>query len=285
MYNLEIPYVADGSNMRIAASVKPTAALSGDTLKLWVRYEDSLGHSNYLNYYTSSTLAANSWTRVSGDLPVPSGMTVKQIGIGVYKACTFDVMDFELWDGTDATKAVASHTPYATDGHLQAVYATQASLKVANDGIESEVKARAELSDAVSDLSTTVSQTADSITASVTSLRAEMSSKASNAASKLDSLGEGVGDARKAVDALERTVSSSLRFGADGVELGRSDSNTRLKMGADRMSFVNNGNEVMYITGDRLFINSAQVVQSQQVGQYMWFTRGNGNMGLKWVNG
>lgn len=191
---------------------------------------------------------------------------------------------------TDAATAGKAATDVRSDlddykGTVAGTYATKSSLELANESISTEVKARAELSDAVSDLSTTVSQTADSITASVTSLRAEMSSKASNAASKLDSLGEGVGDARKAVDALERTVSSSLRFGADGVELGRSDSNTRLKMGADRMSFVNNGNEVMYITGDRLFINSVQVVQSQQVGQYMWFTRGNGNMGLKWVNG
>lgn len=199
-----------------------------------------------------------------------------------------------------ATDAATAKTNAATAGKAAAdvqsdlddykstvagAYATKSSLELANESISTEVKARAELSDAVSDLSTTVSQTADSITASVTSLRAEMSSRASSAASQLDSLGEGVGDARKAVDALERTVSSSLRFGADGVELGRSDSNTTLKMGADRMSFVNNGNEVMYITGDRLFINSAQVVRSQQVGQYVWFTRGNGNMGLKWVNG
>lgn len=201
---------------------------------------------------------------------------------------------------TAASDAATAKTDAATAGKAAAdvqsdlddykstvagTYATKSSLELANESISTEVKARAELSDAVSDLSTTVSQTADSITASVTSLRAEMSSRASSAASQLDSLGEGVGDARKAVDALERTVSSSLRFGADGVELGRSDSNTTLKMGADRMSFVNNGNEVMYITGDRLFINSAQVVRSQQVGQYVWFTRGNGNMGLKWVNG
>lgn len=191
---------------------------------------------------------------------------------------------------TDASAAgkAAADVQSDLDGYKGTVadtYATKSSLELANESISTEVKARAELSDAVSDLSTTVSQTADSITASVTSLRAEMSSRASSAASQLDSLGKGVGDASKAVDALERTVSSSLRFGADGVELGRSDSNTRLKMGADRMSFVNNGNEVMYITGDRLFINSAQVVRSQQVGQYVWFTRGNGNMGLKWVNG
>lgn len=191
---------------------------------------------------------------------------------------------------TDASAAgkAAADVQSDLDGYKGTVadtYATKSSLELANESISTEVKARAELSDAVSDLSTTVSQTADSITASVTSLRAEMSSRASSAASQLDSLGKGVGDASKAVDALERTVSSSLRFGADGVELGRSDSNTTLKMGADRMSFVNNGNEVMYITGDRLFINSAQVVRSQQVGQYVWFTRGNGNMGLKWVNG
>lgn len=190
---------------------------------------------------------------------------------------------------TDASAAGKAAADAQSDldgykGTVEETYATKSSLELANESISTEVKARAELSGAVSDLSTTVSQTADSITASVTSLRSEMSSRDSSTASKLNSLGDGVGDAMKAIDALESTVSSSLRFGSDGVELGRSDSNTRLKMGADRMSFVNNGNEVMYITGDKLFINSAQVVRSQQVGQYMWLTRKNGNMGLKWVN-
>lgn len=55
-------------------------------------------------------------------------------------------------------------------GTVAGTYATKSSLELANESISTEVKARAELSDAVSDLSTTVSQTADSITASVTSL-------------------------------------------------------------------------------------------------------------------
>lgn len=180
-FQLSTPHPADGEKMRIAASVKPTAALSGDTLRLFARYEDSLGHANWVNYYTSSTLAANSWTRVSGDLPVPSGMTVKGIGIGVYKACTFDVMDFELWDGTDATKAVASHTPYATEGHLEAVYATQASLKVQSDRITSEVSARAQTDKAVSDLSTRVTQTETGITTEISDRKTAVSNAQTDA--------------------------------------------------------------------------------------------------------
>jgi hypothetical protein len=277
--------VTENQTVHIGLSVKwHGAAATTGTAWASIRYADAAGNTNTADAAIDGI--TTEWQRFSLSVVMPSGMRLTDCHISAQQLdAAYDVTAPCMSYGSPVSLAVASHTPYATQGHLEAVYATQASLKVANDSIESEVKARAELSDAVSDLSTTVSQTADSITASVTSLRAEMSSRASSAASQLDSLGEGVGDARKAVDALERTVSSSLRFGADGVELGRSDSNTTLKMGADRMSFVNNGNEVMYITGDRLFINSAQVVRSQQVGQYMWFTRENGNMGLKWVNG
>lgn len=125
---LATPYAADGSKMRIAASIKPTADLDANTIMLWVRTYDSAGKDNWSGVFAPA-LTANVWTRFSADITVPSGMTIHILEISVYNnPCTFDVMDFELWDGTDATKAVASHTPYATDGHLKAVYATQAQL-------------------------------------------------------------------------------------------------------------------------------------------------------------
>ena len=171
VHRLDTPYAANGAKMRIAVSVKPTIDLASNKLRAWVKCTDSLGVDRYLgNLDSTLSFPANTWTRISGDISVPSGTTVTMMGISVWTECTFDALDFELWDGTDAIKATAFHTPYATQGHLEAVYASQANLKVAKDSIESEVKARAELSDAVSDLSTTVSQTADSITASVTSL-------------------------------------------------------------------------------------------------------------------
>lgn len=172
---LATPYAADGSKMRIAASIKPTADLDANTIMLWVRTYDSAGKDNWSGVFAPA-LTANVWTRFSADITVPSGMTIHILEISVYNnPCTFDVMDFELWDGTDATKAVASHTPYATDGHLKAVYATQASLKVQSDRITSEVSARAQTDKAVSDLSTRVTQTESGITTEISDRKTAVS--------------------------------------------------------------------------------------------------------------
>lgn len=124
----------------------------------------------------------------------------------------------------------------------------------------------------------------DSLSTSVVGQVNRVNDRISSNASQLNSIVGSVGDTGKTVYELNRIVQSLLRLVADGLEIGPSNSNTALKMGTDRMSFINNGNEVMYITGNRLFINSTQVMQSLRVGQYMWFTRENGNMGLKWVN-
>jgi hypothetical protein len=183
---IDNPYAVGESNasMRLALSVRPTSDLGMKAFHIWARCSNSAGDHNWPNYKSAVACPSGKWTRLSGDIAVPSGMTtVEEIGIGVHAACTFDVLDFELWDGTDATKAVASHTPYATQGHLEAVYATQASLKVQSDRITSEVSARAQTDEAVSALSTRVTQTESGITTEITNRTAAVNQAKSDAIS------------------------------------------------------------------------------------------------------
>ncbi len=107
------PFVVGSENrtMHIGASLRVAADAAPRMLHLWLKYEDAVRSANWVGTY-SPTLVSGEWVRVSGDLVVPSGMTVTGIGIGVYTPMQFDVCRFQLWDGpgSEATLALASDT-------------------------------------------------------------------------------------------------------------------------------------------------------------------------------
>ena len=56
-----------------------------------------------------------------------------------------------------------------------------------------------------------------------------------------------------------------------------------LRLTGDRVSFMDAGVEVAYITGQRFHIASGEVVSSQVVGEWKWYERENGNLTLKYI--
>lgn len=139
-----------------------------------IGYEDAAGNRNWA---ASDALAiGTSWSRVNGIITVPSGMKPFAFYVSAYGVCPETWMTAPtLSIGSPVALAVASHTPYATQGHLEAVYATQASLKVQSDRITSEVSARAQTDKAVSDLSTRVTQTESGITTEISDRKTAVS--------------------------------------------------------------------------------------------------------------
>lgn len=89
----------------IGASLNPSVALAARSLKVWLQYEDSAGYHNWPGV-VSPVLAAGEWVRLSGDIGVPSGMSVTGVGVGVYNACELDVCNLQLWEGAGAVSAV-----------------------------------------------------------------------------------------------------------------------------------------------------------------------------------
>ena len=89
----------------IGVSLNPSVALAAGSLMVWLQYEDSAGHHNWPGV-ASPALAAGEWVRLSGDIGVPSGMSVTGVGVGVYNACELDVCNLQLWEGAGAVSAV-----------------------------------------------------------------------------------------------------------------------------------------------------------------------------------
>ena len=78
-----------------------------------------------------------------------------------------------------------------------------------------------------------------------------------------------------------------MRFDDSGtLELGKNDSSMVAQLTNDRLSFVNNGTEVSYISGDSMYITNARVTETLSVGTedngyFDWVVTPTG-LGLKW---
>lgn len=142
------------------------ASGSAASLHASIGYEDAAGKHNWA---TSDALAiGTSWDRDEATIIVPSGMKPFAFYVAAYGACPETWMaNPTLSLGSPVCLASSAHTPYATQDHVAAEYATKASLKVTDDSIKAEVTQRTKTDQMVSDLSSRLTQTADGFNASI----------------------------------------------------------------------------------------------------------------------
>jgi len=95
----------------------------------------------------------------------------------------------------------------------------------------------------------------------------------------LDSINE-LGDD---VEADLENLRVFFRFSQDGIVLGRSDSPFQVLLKNDRISFMEEGQEVAYISDKMLYITVAEILESLRLGPYAFMPRSNGNMSLVWI--
>ena len=147
-----------------------TASGGNEWTSAVVEYADSAGNANGVSNVTSAT-GDGAWHRHELSVVVPSGMHV--VGIHFNQDTSGTAIDFAnptLSYGSAVCLASSAHTPYATQDHVSVTYATKASLKVTDDSVKSEVRARAQTDGTVSELSTRLTQTADAFHLSINRL-------------------------------------------------------------------------------------------------------------------
>lgn len=92
------------------------------------------------------------------------------------------------------------------------------------------------------------------------------------------------------LDTYQQSVSAYMRFDNTGVlELGRSDSDFKTQITNQRMSFLERGNEVAYISNQSMYITQARVTNTLTIGKndgngyFNWEVTSLG-LGLKWID-
>ena len=85
----------------------------------------------------------------------------------------------------------------------------------------------------------------------------------------------------------QQNIDKYIRFSAEGIELGDELSPFKVKISNVKISFYQNGQEVAYISNNKLYITQALFMQKSTIGNevsgyYTWVIRSNGNMSLKY---
>lgn len=156
--------LAENQTCHIGMSVK---AASGSAVAMWcaIGYQDTAGNMNYVGDRLSET-GTGEWQRLGTSVVVPSGMHIVSFDVqNGHQSPSFEATAPTLSYGTSGPiLASDSHTPYATQEHVKAVYATSADLKVWEDAITSEVSERTKLGGRVGTLESTSSEHTSKLT-------------------------------------------------------------------------------------------------------------------------
>lgn len=76
-----------------------------------------------------------------------------------------------------------------------------------------------------------------------------------------------------------------IRFEDGNIILGQVGNELILKISHNRISFLQGGVEVAYMSNNKLYITDAEILTSLRIGNYSFIPRANGNLSFKWVGG
>lgn len=92
-------------------------------------------------------------------------------------------------------------------------------------------------------------------------------------------------------DIAEKTAYINMttdESGAPCMELGKSDSEFKLRITNTSIDFLQGSQRIAYITNQQLYIQSSVVTDEMRIGSpdgFVWKKRSSGNMGLRWIGG
>ena len=76
------------------------------------------------------------------------------------------------------------------------------------------------------------------------------------------------------------TIQKYIRFEDGDIVLGEAGNELILRIENDRISFLDDGAEVAYLSNKRLYVTDGHFIQSLRIGSFAWVPRANGNLSL-----
>jgi hypothetical protein len=117
----------------------------------------------------------------------------------------------------------------------------------------------------ISDLYTMLQQTADSFTFYFNNLQQQIT------------------DVDGGTQAQFSETSKYIRFIDGAIEIGEEDNPLTIRISNNRMSFLQSGLEIAYVSESKLFITDAEMLNSLQIGRFAFFPRASGNTSFRRV--
>lgn len=90
-----------------------------------------------------------------------------------------------------------------------------------------------------------------------------------------------VEDVAAGTDARFEEIRKYIRFVDGQIHIGEVGNDLELRIANDRLSFLQDGAEVAYLSNRKLFITDTQILHSMQLGSFAFMPRANGNLSFK----
>lgn len=138
-------------------------------------------------------------------------------------------------------------------------------------------------------LSNVADKYADKIT--ITELQSNLSSQLTQTNANIDLSFTRVNDYTIKVDGqlqqYKKEVETNIRFNEYGMQLGKLDSPFMASLDNTKLAFLENNNEVAYISNNKMHITQAEISTNLKIGDeekgfFTWQQGANGNLSLKW---
>lgn len=76
-----------------------------------------------------------------------------------------------------------------------------------------------------------------------------------------------------------------IRFGADGIEIGKQGNAITMRLDNDSLDFYNNGTRVAYMSDNTLYITDGRFLRSVRIGNYGFIPENNGSVSFTYLGG
>lgn len=138
-------------------------------------------------------------------------------------------------------------------------------------------------------LSNVADKYADKIT--ITELQSNLSSQLTQTNTNIELSFNRVNDYTVKVDGqlqqYKEEVATNIRFNENGMQLGKLDSPFMASLDNTKLAFLENNNEVAYISNNKMHITQAEISTNLKIGDeergfFTWQQGANGNLSLKW---
>ena len=153
-----------------------------------------------------------------------------------------------------------------------------------NDNVDNAI---AQAQDSI--LSNVADKYADKIT--ITELQSNISSQLTQTNANIELSFNRVNDYTVKVDGqlqqYKEEVATNIRFNENGMQLGKLDSPFMASLDNTKLAFLENNNEVAYISNNKMHITQAEISTNLKIGDeergfFTWQQGANGNLSLKW---
>jgi hypothetical protein len=189
-------------------------------------------------------------------------------------------------DGSFSYSEVSLSSSY--EAAKEAYNVAQAAQATADNAQESADAVNTRLTDQITTFTKTCDQmilsaleeytTTTDLDQQIETLTAQLKLMSDNVTISLTNTNQRITSAQSDLQSQITDVSSYFQFTTDGLLIGKSDDALTLQVSSDRVSFLDGGMEVAYVSDKALYVTDGYFINSLQVGGFAWQPRSTGNL-------